>query len=137
MDHQAILDEANAAASAAILAKFKTGEKEQPFNCGFAWVTIDGLTPLAFYCRKKIREAGARLEGVDKRIAMGNAENQYGSKGYPSGWQFWKPGDWPTTAQAGTQVYQQDMDFHVAGAKAFQLVLAKYGISATVGSRLD
>lgn len=137
MDNQKILDEAYEAASAAILAKFKSGESEQPFNCGFAWVNIDGRHPLAFYCRKRIREAGARLEGREKHVAEQNAKQQYGDKAYTGGWQFWKPGRWPTSQEAGRQVYQQDMDFHFAGADAFAKKLAEYGIRATVGTRLD
>lgn len=128
MDFAKILNDAHNAASAAILAKFKCGEREQPFNCGFAWVTIDGTSPLARYCRAEVKKAGGAQ----------HASSTLGSKGYPRGWQFWKPGTWPTKAEAGVdKMYEQDMDFHVAGARAFQEVLAQNGYSATVGSRLD
>lgn len=132
MDYAKILDEAYNAATAAILAKFKAGDSEQPFNCGFAWVTIDGTDGLARYCRKMIKELG------DPRKLSYAESSRYGDKGYPSGWQFWGPGEWPTKAAAGVDaVYAQDMDFKAAGARAFQEVLANYGIRATVGTRLD
>lgn len=113
MDYETILNEAIAAAQVAVAGKTDT----QAFNCGFAWVTIDGKSPLANHCRKKIKQVGG-----DRR-----ADRKYGSKGYPSGWQFWDPANY----------YGQDMDVKVLGARAFQQVLADYNIVGTVGSRLD
>lgn len=121
MDYQKILDAAYAAAN-----KAQEGQIDR-LACGFAWVTIDGRSPLAAFCRKKIREAGARLEGREKRIAEQNAEQFYGSKGAIRGWQFWKPGSFQG----------QSIDVHEMGARAFRDVLAENGYSAEVGSRLD
>lgn len=127
MDYEAILTEAYEAADAAIKAKFDKGDREHPFNCGFAWVIIDGKEPLANYCRTKLK-ANQQLNG--RRIDA----IRYGDKGYPRGWQFWKPGSWPANAP---QNFQQDRDFWVAGARAFARVLEDHGVHATVGSRLD
>lgn len=82
--------------------------------CGFAWVTIEGRSPLARHCRLK-----AANDMPGRRF--------YGSKGFPRGWQFWKPGGYPG----------QSIDAIEAGARAFRDVLAEYGIRADVGSRLD
>jgi hypothetical protein len=112
-DYGAIFTEAKAAAVAAVAEMQKTyAEGYGGLDCGFAWVTIPGTEPLARYCRKMAAETGGR---------------QYGSKGYPTGWQFWNPGEYGG----------QSIGFKEAGAKAFQMALAKYGISGTVGSRLD
>lgn len=129
-DFEAILDQAHMAASAAIQAKYDAGEREQPFNCGFAWVTIDGREPLARYCRKI--ECGPLTPHAQASGLTNNS--RYGSRGEP-GWRWWKPGKWPRIP--GVPSYQQDMDFHVAAATAFQKVLADHGIRANVGSRLD
>jgi hypothetical protein len=131
-DFDKILDEAVAAATAAILAKFTAGDSEHQFNCGFAWVNIDGKEPLANYCRKMLKSEVGQSTQFKREY-----EIRYGGKGYPSGWQFWAPGDWPASSVVGKPVYQQDMDFKAAGASAFQKVLADYGIRATVGTRLD
>ncbi len=53
--------------------------------------------------------------------------NKYGASGYPTGWEFWCPG----------RFRGQAIGHHRAGAEAFADVLAKHGISATTGSRLD
>lgn len=112
MNFQAILDEAHAAAE---LSAKNTTIDEMRGACGFAWVTIDGVSPLARFCRKMIKET------PDRR-----AQRQYGDKGYPRGWQFWGPG-----------YNGQNVDIKEDAAKAFRDVLAKYGYNATVGSRLD
>lgn len=111
---EGILDEAYAAAKAAV-----AGMPDRPL-CGFAWVTIDGREPLAYHCRDRSRS---------KKFAMDTsaARRRYGRKGEPAGWQFWNPGFF-----AG-----QSIDAKEAGARAFREVLAKYGINATCGSRLD
>ena len=131
-DFDKILDEAHAAATAAILAHFAAGKREAPFNCGFAWVTIDGVSPLARYCRKMLNS-----EVGQSRQFQREYEIRYGSKGHPTGWQWWGPGNWPSAKDMGFPVYTQDMDFKAAACRAFQDVLANYGYSATVGTRLD
>lgn len=122
MNYDLIIQQAHEAATAAIRAKFDKGDQEQGMNCGFAWVTISGNEPLARHCR-------ARKDSTGQRV--------YGSKGEPRGWWFWGPGHWPTAEEIGRTVYGQDMDFKRAGAEAFADVLARYGIRATVSSRLD
>lgn len=129
-DFTAIFNEATEAATAAILAKFHSGDREQPFNCGFAWVVIDGRDPLVRWCRKKISDA---MQGG----ASPREVRQYGDKGYPKGWDFWKPGEWPTKETMGFTIYGQDMDFHAAGARAFADVLTRHGHKAVVRTRLD
>jgi hypothetical protein len=135
-----ILDKAHNAATQAILDMYKEGKREQPFNCGFAWVTIDGNDALARFCRKTHPDTPAVRRNSERSM-----DRFYGSKGEP-GWRWWKPGEWPSMAKlVGAEVdmstvgglYQQDMDFHVAAATAFQKVLADHGIRANVGSRLD
>lgn len=127
MSYDEILQSAHEAASAAILRKFENGDREKPFNCGFAWVTIDGRTALARHCRKLA--GGPKVSLVTKRF--------YGSKS-ESGWKWWKPGSWPTAEAAGVdRVYQQDMDFHYAASVAFAEVLKLHGFPATAHSMLD
>lgn len=91
---------------------------EDKFACGFAWVTIDGTSPLARHCRKMAKSTGASAH---------SARRLYGDKGYPRGHQWWCPGNFPG----------QSVEAHEKGAIAFRDKLAEYGISATVGSRLD
>lgn len=112
MDFKAILLEATGAAVAATINGVDRGA------CGFAWVTVDGNEPIARFCRK---EAAKPEHQNHSHRAL------YGSKGYPKGWQWWKPG----------QFGGQAVDVHEAGARAFRDVLGKYGIRADVGSRLD
>lgn len=99
-----IYAEATTAAVSAI--KALGPEDEAAWDCGFAWVTIKP----------------ARGQFVSWCKANG-----HGSNGYPSGWEFWKPGKF-----AG-----QAIGHHRAGAEAFASVLARYGTRADVGSRLD
>lgn len=107
MDFERILTEARNAAY--------TASKDMPDEgaCGFAWVIIHGNEPFARYCRKLAKEQPK--------------ERRYGSKGYPSGWQFWNPGNYRG----------QSVDAIEAGARAFRDVLGTYGIRADTGSRLD
>lgn len=112
MDYEAILIEAHAEAAKAV-AHAATVYDEMRGACGFAWVTISGNEPLARHCRKQSKNTLMR--------------QHYGDKGYPKGWQFWNPGN-----HGGQRV-----DIKEAGAKAFVMVLAKYGIRADQGSRLD
>ncbi|MBS90842.1 hypothetical protein [Sphingobium sp.] len=124
MDFAALLTRAHAAAKEA--AKGVT-ENVNEFDCGNAKVVIDGREPLANYCRKMIRQAGARLEGSEKRIAESNASLEHGTKGYPTGWQWYKPGD----------DARQSIRIHEAAANAFRAVLTEANIRAEVISRLD
>lgn len=115
MNYADILTAAHTAARRAIQNELVNNPetKDDAFSCGFAWVTIDGTEALARHCRTKIKAGGDA--GV------------FGSKGYPSGWQFWCPG-----------LYRgQAMRFHAIGAVAFAQSLASNGIRAAVGQRLD
>ena len=114
----AILDAAHKAAQEAVKAEeARQPEDMHALDCGFAWVVVDGKEPLANWCRQQVkREGGERL-----------AHRMYGSKGYPRGWQWWKPGDFNG----------QSIRIHEVGARAFRDKLAEYNIRATVGSRLD
>lgn len=116
MDYEAILTEAHNAAVAAVSVASITYD-EMRGACGFAWVTIDGTEALARHCRKQVK--AYTPENPNR--------GYYGDKGYPTGWQFWNPGNYGG----------QRIDTKEAGAKAFMMVLAKYGIRANVGSRLD
>lgn len=117
-DFATILDEAHKAAKAAVIAKGP--ENMRALDCGFAWVVIGGREPLANYCRKEIKNRVVQAaEYVEVR--------KFGDKGYPSGWQWWCPGEF----------HGQAIGHHEAGAAAFRDVLAKYGIRADLGSRLD
>lgn len=110
-----ILVAAHAAAEQAV-AEASAKFDEMRGACGFAWVTISGTEPLARHCRKQLKASG------DQR-----ASRHFGDKGYPTGWQFWGPGN-----HNG-----QRIDIKEAGARAFRDVLAANGIRADVGSRLD
>lgn len=116
IDFADILAEAHEAAETAIA---KLGpENPYALDCGFAWVTIDGNHPLARWARQQLK-------------ASDNSTYQtrfyYGDKGYPKGWQWWKPGNFNGQA----------IGHHRAGANAFSEVLARYNIVGTVGSRYD
>jgi hypothetical protein len=115
-DYEMILAEAHGAAKMAVDQACAVYD-EMKGGCGFAWVTISGTEPLARWCRKM-----AKATAHDRRSAMA-----YGDKGYPTGWQFWNPGN-----HGGQRV-----DIKEAGAKAFRDTLGKYGIRADAGSRLD
>lgn len=113
MNYEKILAEAHAAAKAAQVGMVEG----RGLDCGFAWVVVDGQDALARYCRAEIKRQGGERQ----------ASRNLGSKGYPRGWQFWKPGDFNG----------QSIGVHEAGARAFRDKLAEYGIRADVGSRLD
>ena len=52
-----IFNEANEAARKAVAAFLAAnGRGDQWGPCGFAWVTIDGKSPLANWCRKQIKD---------------------------------------------------------------------------------
>lgn len=125
ISHPDLLAKAHAAATKAILQRFKDGHVEHAGNCGFAWVHCDLRNPFTRWCKKQVTPED---------------RGYYGSDGYQSGWRFWCPGDWPTPLQQlqhGITVYAQDIDFHRAGAAAFLAVLAEHQINGWVGSRLD
>lgn len=128
MDFQAILTEAHAAAS-----KAQEGmvENMNALDCGFAWVVVDGMDPLARACRKAIKAKAGEYEktGIPRPADKADQDMRgfWGSKGYPTGWQFWSPGHAPVQA----------VGIHEAGAKAFALKLGEYGIRAEWRSRLD
>lgn len=123
LDFELVLRAAHAAAEAAVLSEAHA-RPEGPYalDCGFAWVTISGTDPLARYCRAQIK-----LVEHPGQPAARERYHKLGSKGYPSGWQWWKPGNW----------WGQSIRVHEAGARAFRDELAKFGIRADVGSRLD
>lgn len=134
---EAILDEAHAAAKAAVDAMGP--EDRNALDCGFAWVTVDGMEPLARYCRDKAKEIEVERTNAAARAIVGgdsvhNANvpyvvkaRKYGSKAHPKGWQWWKPGGFNGQA----------IGHHEAGAKAFRDVLAKHNIVGTTGTRYD
>lgn len=133
MDFKKILADAHAAARKAVEDEISVRpEDPRAFDCGFAWVTIGGTSALAGYCRKQIRtltKAAAASDHVttDTMRTIRALKPEYGDKGYPVGWQWWKPGGFSG----------QSIRIHEAGAKAFRDSLAEHGIAATVGSRLD
>lgn len=119
IDYTLILAEAHAAAEQAVS---KLGP-ENPYaaDCGFAWVTISGNSPLAGWCRQQVKVAD---ELGDKSYEI---RHYFGSRGYPKGWQFWKPGGFNGQA----------IGHHIAGARAFNEVLARHNIVGELGSRYD
>lgn len=112
-----ILSEALAAARGAVSA-IAHEEGTRGLDCGFAWVTVGGNSSLARFCRRQIKAA---------EQSGSRASSDFGSKAYPSGWQFWCPGD-----HRGQSIHVME-----AGANAFRDVLSRHGIASTVTSRLD
>lgn len=109
-DFGMILKEAHEAAQAAVE---KMGpENQNLMDCGFAWVSISGNSPLAYFCRASAKRGG-NPEIVGRKME--------------TGWTWWKPGGFRGQA----------IGHHEAGAKAFRAVLAKHGIRADFGSRYD
>lgn len=122
IDYEKILDEAHAAAAGAVeVASQKY--PEQIGACGFAWATIPGNEALARHCRAQIAKLNKQHGGNPPR----SLTLKYGSKGYPSGWQFWNPGGY----------MGQRIEVKEFGAAAFRDELAAAGIRADTGSRLD
>jgi hypothetical protein len=111
INYETVLAEAHKAASEAV-----AGQPDQ-YACGFAWVVIDGNDPLARFCR-----AQRKVQADDWQT-----RRYFGDKGYPRGWHFWQPGNFPG----------QSVDVHEKGAAAFRSVLASYGIRGDVNSRFD
>lgn len=108
-----ILTQAFAAADEAIAAEIAIRpENPNALDCGFAWVTIYATQPLARYCISMVKTETSR---------------RYGSEGQPREWQFWCPGKFSG----------QSIRILKVGAKAFRDALARHGIRASVGSRID
>lgn len=137
-DFEAMLKQAHFAAKQAVEAMGP--EDLNAFDCGFAWVTLDGKHPLAAYCRNRkanpvelpafvamMSETAQKLWLRENRQDEFARRRYYGDKAYPRGWQWWNPGEFPGQAIGHKE----------AGAKAFRDVLAKHGITVTVGSRYD
>lgn len=121
MDYEAILTEAHNAAREAVAAEVaRQPEDERDCDCGFAWVTVEGNEAIARHCRAKLKDTAPAHQIKGDR-------SRYGDKGYPKGWQWWKPGNFRG----------QSVRIHEVGARAFRDVLAKHGIRADSGSRLD
>lgn len=135
MDFEAIITEAHSAATQAIIDKYRAGDREHPFNCGFAWVTVPGNSGLARHCRKQLPKTEIeKARDPDWRSKW----SRYGDRGH-RGWQWWKPGEWPSKEDVGETVYQQDVDFHYAAARAFATVLNERipNLGAAASMRLD
>ena len=81
---------------------------DQWYPCGFAWVNIDGKSPIV----KVLKENFGRLAG---------------HKGHPKGWEVWNPSGDPT----------QCMDAKMAGAQAFARVLSAAGHKCYADCRMD
>lgn len=117
MDFETILTEAHDAARKAVAAEVAARpEREADFDCGFAWVIVEGNSALARHCRAKLKDANNHA-----------TRDRYGDKGYPKGWQWWKPGNFNG----------QSVRIHRKGAEAFIEALGRHGIRADAGSRLD
>jgi hypothetical protein len=106
---------------AATAAQVGLVDNENAFDCGFAWVVIKGTEPLARYCRAQLRAL------IKSGVQAYHMTHLYGDKGYPNGWEFWKPG--------GSSL--QSVHVHVAGANAFAEVLRAEGIFCNSRQRLD
>jgi hypothetical protein len=120
---ESVLTEAHKAASDAGAAELaRQPENPNAFDCGFAWVTIPGNHPLARHARNMRNST----YGQSPQFA-GEYARKYGDKGYPRGWQWWCPGEFRG----------QSVRVWRVGAVAFAAVLAKHGVRADVGSRLD
>jgi hypothetical protein len=122
VDYAAILEEAHKACNE---AQEGMVEDLNAFDCGFAWVTIDGRHGLAKWARaerKRLAQAYPDLPPV-ARMHM----RRLGDKAWPGGWQWWCPGAFNGQA----------VGIHLAGSEAFASVLKAHGIDVSVDSRLD
>ena len=77
------------------------------YPCGFAWVTI--------------RPARGPWVNLMKEIGLGKTDS------YAGGFMIWNP----------SGHHCQNVDAKEKGARAFAAVLAKYGVTCSVGSRWD
>ena len=113
LEYQYLFDKALNAATSAIAQELGLRpENPNAFDCGFAWVTIPANNGFARWCKAQ--------------RALHN-DPKFGGTGYPSGWQFWCPGDW---SGQSVRVWR-------AGAAAFAEQLQLAGLSAVMSSRLD
>lgn len=120
---ESVLVEAHNAAKEAVIAEVaREPENPHAFDCGFAWVTIPGVHPLATYCRAMLKSEVGQSAQFRHEYAR-----KYGDKGYPRGWQWWRPGEFRGQSVRVWQV----------GAAAFAACLATHGVRADVESRLD
>lgn len=114
-DPRAVYNEAYAAASAA-MKDYLVRIGSEPMYCGFAWVKIKPAKGgFVNYCKK----------------------NNLGSVAYNGGYQIWKPGGWPSSAEVGFQIYGQSMDVNEEGSRAFAKVLRDNGLEAYMECRAD
>lgn len=133
MDFQKILNYAHEQAKRySSIERTARPENPRDVDCGFAWVIVDGKDPFANWCRaekkRRIKAAGTGdVTTTDTMRTIRSLDPEFGSKGYPRGWQWWCPGNFNG----------QSVRIHEAGAKGFRDALAEHGITATVGSRLD
>ena len=79
------------------------------YPCGFAWVRLEGRSPVVSVLK----------ESFD--------ENSRGHKGYPKGWEIWNP------SGHGTQC----MDAKMAGARVFAERLTNAGYKCYADCRMD
>lgn len=103
------LEQIWAEAQAAANAAPKYIDRGQLGPCGFAWITISGRGKFAKYAKEVLR-----------------AHKNYGAAGF----NIW----YSTVYNCGGN---QNVDDHEIACRAAAKVLNKYGIQATVGSRLD
>lgn len=137
LDFAKIFEDAHQAARDAVANEIATNGPEDPhaFDCGFAWVKVSGKSPFVRWIKKQLAEkfcakyVGGNLRNLDGTWAPSKPREslRYGSPGYPTGWQFWKPGEFPG----------QSIRIHEAGSRAFAKHLTDNGIDAYMDSRLD
>lgn len=103
-----IVVEAKTAAVAASTRYFEEElNSEDRGLCGFAWVNIYGV------------KGNTRLGRMLKKAGV--------EQDYTRAFQIWSPG----------KAYCQNVDCHLAGARAAANVFRKYGFESYAGSRLD
>jgi len=121
--HAEVLDEATAAAKAAVAAYVQKLKEQQPDLehvdwhgcCGFAWVNMKPATSsfARWLATKRKENPGDRT--------YGRVDDYYG------GVTWWDPGQWGG----------QSINIKEEGAMAFASVLRKHGFDARVMTRLD
>lgn len=139
-----ILNEALDAAKSAVKEYESKYDFKEPqhLNCGYAYVHIDSkLDPFVKGMKKALKERGVKydsagnLRNLDGGFYNGSYNDvsgfgsmrDFGSPGYPKGWQFANPG----------KTRWQDMDAKLVGCRAFAEVLRENGIPAYTSCRLD
>lgn len=112
---EAILAEAHNAARDAIKAQTSAYDfSDLRGACGFVYVVMEGRSPFVNYCRAIVK-------------SNAGPSSRYGDKSWPSGWEFWSPGDYNG----------QRIDVKETGAFAFRAVLMAHNIRSAIRSRLD